>query len=216
MAGQFTNNEFAIYPELPNGAKRAADAPVGDLGLDILTHFDFDMDMVNGVVNLFSLDHCPGQVVYWKTDAAVPIIFTYDSWGRIRIRVKLDGANMDAVLSTSDTVDQGNLGIFQSALKFDATAPDVETISAEDKIYRKRFKTLEFSGLTINNPIVLVADDKLKRQLISTNTARIGSSVRDTESNREPDLTIGLNTLSKLHVYVASKEKKLYISPHGQ
>src|SRR5437868_6083125 len=38
---------------------------VGELALDVLAGFDVDIDFGKMQLNLFSQDHCPGEVVYW-------------------------------------------------------------------------------------------------------------------------------------------------------
>ncbi len=216
-AGQFSNSDYMVEPPLPGGAKRPASAPAGYIGLELLSHFDFDMDLNNGVLNLFSLDHCDGQVVYWKTDAAVAIPFEWDAKGRIRFRSKLDGTNLWAVLSTRDTDDTLNLNLYRSKTGFDENAPDVERLadtSDGGKWYRARFKSLDLGGIALQNPLMLVREDKLKN--VVTAQATLGSNIRDTDMSREPDIAIGVSTMAKLHVYVASKERKLYISPAPQ
>jgi hypothetical protein len=40
--------------------------PVGILGMDFLSRFDIEPDVTKGKFNLYSQDHCPGQVVYWS------------------------------------------------------------------------------------------------------------------------------------------------------
>ncbi len=38
---------------------------VGVIGTDLLGKFDVDLDIAHKKLNLFSPDHCKGQVVYW-------------------------------------------------------------------------------------------------------------------------------------------------------
>lgn len=43
---------------------------VGEIGMDVLSTVDFELDIAHGKLNLFSQDHCPGQVVYWSGPVA--------------------------------------------------------------------------------------------------------------------------------------------------
>jgi hypothetical protein len=213
LAGQFNNSDYTLDADLPNGAKRAADAPAGRIGLELLTHFDFDLDMKNGVLNLFDWNHCEGQVVYWKADAVVPVNFDWDPMGRIRFKVTLDDTPLYAVIDTSAPVDTVNLTYFKSKTGFDENAPGVEHLpDMEDggKLYSAHFKTLDIYGLKLNSPVLRLREDMLARQVRAG--AALGTSISNTESKRQPDITLGVSSLAKLHVYVASKEKKLYIS----
>jgi hypothetical protein len=97
-------------------------------------------------------------------------------------------------------------------LNIDTNAPDMEKLGEGSNVfYRKRFKTLELEGLSVANPLVLVEPDKLKGAL--SQRGDTGTNIRDLEATRLPDLTIGTNILSKLHIYFATREKKLYVTP---
>lgn len=216
-AGQFTNSDYIIDVPLAGGAKRPITAPAGYIGLELLSHFDFDMDLKNGVLNLFDLDHCDGQVIYWKTDSAVWVPFAWDPQGRIRFKVTLDGTQLYAVMNTMDSDDALNLNYYKSQVKFDETAADTQLLGETGdggKLYRHTFSLLDLGGIGIKNPSVVLREDKLKQ--VARSTASIGSNIRDTETQREPDITLGVSTMAKLHIYVASKEKKIYISPPPQ
>lgn len=212
-AVQIPNYQYIIDVPLPKGAKRPDTAAAGSVGLELLSLFDFDMDLKNGVFNIFGVDHCAGQVVYWKTDAAMIVPFSWDSQGRIRLKVTLDGTQLYAVLDTTSPDDTLNLDYYKSLTKFDETAPDVQLVgTAGDggKIYRHTFGLLDLGGIGLKNASILVREDKLKQvNRASTNGA---SNMHNTASSREPDITLGVATIAKLHVYVASKEEKLYIS----
>jgi hypothetical protein len=60
------------------------------------------------------------------------------------------------------------------------------------------FKTLSLDGLTVNNPHITVLSDTL-----------LPSGLGD-------DLILGVSFLRQLHIYVAYKEEKLYITPAAQ
>lgn len=187
----------------------------GALGMDILKHVDFDLDLGNSALNLFAPDHCAGQVVYWKTSNALALPFTYDSKGRIRIPVQLDGVTLNALVDTSETQDVVNLDVAKAKLKFSETGAQkmADQAGTGAKNYNGRFGKLSLDGIDISNLQAVVREDKVKRPN-NFGDVKIGSSIRqNAEDNREPDFTLGLSTLSKLHIYVASKEMKLYISP---
>ena len=58
-----------------------------------------------------------------------------------------------------------------------------------------RFHDLQLGGITINNPLMLVAENET------------------TWRGEHADLLLGINELSRLHVYIAYREKKMYVSP---
>ncbi len=213
-AGNFVNSDFLILPAPAGGAGgRNADV-AGVLGLGVLSHFDLELDLSNATLNLFDTEHCDGQVTYWNPASYAAIPFRFDFKGRIRLKVTIDGADLDAVLGTTAQQDTLNLDIAEDELKFDKTAAGVQRLpdrAGGAEAYRARFKSLALEGISIDNPELLVLQDVQKQRM--NQGPRVGSNIRaNAEDNREPDVTLGLNMLTKLHIYIAFKEKKLYAS----
>ena len=182
----------------------------GTIGLYYLVAHDIDIDYGNGLLNLIDPDHCPGNVLYWKPSVVSVIPIIYDSVGNITLKVKLDGVELWAVLATENSGTTLNLDVAKDKLKFDPAAPDLEK-SGDDKfpVYRKRFATLEMNGLVVSNPQVSIIPDKIRKR-IDQHTTGTSTQIDDAKLN---EIMLGANILSKLHVYIAVKEKKLYISP---
>jgi hypothetical protein len=68
------------------------------------------------------------------------------------------------------------------------------SLNGRHKEYSYPFKTLELDGLTVNNPHIGVESD--------ATMGRLGS-----------DIILGIGILRQLHLYIAYKEQKLYITP---
>ncbi len=200
-------------PMNPNDA-----ALVGVLGPDILQNYDLDLDFAGRKMQLISPDHCDGKVVYWTapTVAIVPMRLAQD--GKAVISVMLDGKRLDAVINTGAPNSQLNQDVAEDrfGVKFDA--PDVKQVgtvggNANRKVYRRQFQSLAFEGVTIANPELVLLPDELKDRMRNANQPRTGSLTRnDAVTTRLPDMTLGMSTLGKLHVYIAYRERKVYIS----
>src|SRR5207248_2555444 len=80
------------------------------------------------------------------------------------------------------------------------------------KIYRKQFKTLSFEGVTVSNPVMDLMPDEITR--IVGNAPLTGSLIRQSDRGL-PDAILGMNVLSKAHIYIAYRERKLYIMAAG-
>jgi len=76
-------------------------------------------------------------------------------------------------------------------------------------IYRHRFASLSFGGVTVANPMIDVIRDLAERMGPRTVT---GTRVPDVQEEL-PDLLIGMDILRHLHLYIAYGEQKLYITP---
>ena len=205
-------DSYAIFPAQADGDKLYKSNIIGWLGTDVLSNYDVDMDFASSTLKLYDFNDCAGA----PRAGAEGVTFDVDTKGRLVVPVMLDGHQLNGVIDTSSEFEALNLGIAQDELKFDVAARDVEKLADQPgsgaKIYRHNFKTLSLDGTTIANPSIYLIEDKLKQQV--RDDTKTGTNIRTAaEDNRMPDFLIGNVLLSKLHVYVASKEKKLYITP---
>jgi predicted aspartyl protease len=173
----------------------------GTLAPEMMHRFDVDFDFHQGTVNFFSQDHCPGKVVYWtKGGEAIVIPMDVQPNGKIRIPVTVDGNPLMAILDTGSVTSFISIAV---ARKF-GVKPDNKDLKLKSsygfkdrfKEYDYPFKTLSLEGLTVNNPHIKIMSDEM--------VAGFGG-----------DLTLGISFLRQLHVYVAYKEEKLYITAAG-
>jgi hypothetical protein len=200
--------EFHISPLPPPGVD-------GVLSLAMFQRFDIDLNFGSGRFNLFSKDHCAGKVVYWRTPgvAALPFL-TRDN--RIVTRVMLEGKELTAVIDTGSPV---------SLLRFDSAArlfgispgdPGLKLVGehhANDRqdVYAHDFKTLSFGTVAIGNPHVLLTRDTILVQGANPNP-QTGSLLRNTVE-AQPDMIIGMDVLKMTHLYIALRERVLYVAP---
>jgi hypothetical protein len=143
--------------------------------------------------------------------AIVP--FRLDTSGHVSFPMTLDGKRVNAILDTGSTNTDLNLNIARRTFNVDVNAPDVERTGElkggfTASVYRRKFKLLTVDGVTISEPMITLLPD-----LMSTTSEQrpTGSLVREIESGT-PELILGMSVLSKLHVYVAYKERKVYIT----
>ena len=174
----------------------------GTLAPEMMHRFDVDFDFRHGTVNFFSQDHCPGKVTYWTNGGSIVIPMEVDPNHKIRIPVTIDGNNVIAMLDTGSVTSFMSMGL---ARKLGVT-PDSKDLKLKMK-YGARdrfkqfdypFKSLSLDGLTINNPHIRIMSDTM-----------LPGGLGD-------DLTLGVSFLRQLHVYIAYKEEKLYITPAAQ
>jgi hypothetical protein len=189
----------------------------GIIGADMLTNVDADFDFGAKKLNLISQNHCDGKVVYWAAPALATIPFHFDKGGHIAFPLRLDDKRVNAMLDTGAYNTVLNLNIARRTFNVDTNAPDVEKIGELQggftaNVYRKQFKTITLDGVTVTNPAIDLLPDMVSNP--ATPTLGAGSIIRDTDANL-PDVILGMNVLSKLHVYIAYKEAKLYITAAG-
>lgn len=191
---------------------------------------DLDIDFAGHKLSFFSPNHCEGKVIYWPADAVavVPMrnagfqqapAFSSQRYviqtDRIMIPVMLDGKKIDALIDTGATNNVLNLRVAEDRFGFDPNAPDVLPVgqlgnNASAKVYRKQFATLSFEGVTVTNPVLDLLPDKQTGAFGDNRPT--GTLIHPADSGL-PDLIVGMPVLSKLHIYVAYKERKVYITP---
>jgi predicted aspartyl protease len=186
----------------------------GIVGTDFLYNVDADFDFAAKKLNLVSSNHCEGKVVYWAAPKLATIAFRYDRGGHIAFPLRLDDKRMNAILDTGAYNTVLNLNVARRSFNVDVNAPDLEKIGQLQgnytaNVYRKQFKTLALDGVVVNNPVIDLLPDMVSSPSQAAPDA--GSLIRNTDAN-SPDVILGMNVLSKLHLYIANKEAKLYIT----
>ncbi len=191
----------------------------GLLSTNLFLLYDIDLDFGAGRLNYFSQDHCDGKVAYWPERPVAIIPFTLEGW-HITIPVTVDGHSLKALIDTGSSItvmtDAAATEKFGISLGSDDTP--LKDASKSDpllKYYSHKFGNLSFEGLTVANPNIIIMTDRM-----GSGQPAFKSSIRGALNDpynriKREELIIGMNVLKHLHVYIAYKEKKLYISPAG-
>jgi hypothetical protein len=210
--------EFSILPE------RLEDPEVaGLLGNRLFEQLDFELDIAQAKLNVFSTDHCPEQVVYWTKTGFSELPFRREGTV-ITASMILDGKSVRARLSTLPGSIIG-MNTIRQLLNLDESSPGMtlaNTTPDGEKFYRYPFKGLTVDGLTVNNPNILIRGEVpgppecTSRPKIRDMDAPLGHVVDKPTTlvtRFAPDITVGLSVLSKMHLYYSSKEKIIYATP---
>jgi predicted aspartyl protease len=202
---QFNRADFVVIPDDSVGSKIS-----GILGMNIFAHLDIEIDVANRKLNLYSPDHCPGHVVYWsKSYDSVPI--RLGDLGEFYSPMELEGKKMETSLATGNAVTTLSTEVTKKLYGFDASSSDIEseTDAAGKTTSHYRAMKLSAEGLNvINANITLVGPAGGSCRLAS----RSGVAGYEGCLGRHP-LLLGLSVLTKLHVYIATKERVLYFTP---
>lgn len=187
------------YPLLPPGFMEP-DVD-GLLAPDFLANFDLDFDFAGGKVNLFSKDHCDGKVGYW-TDippVGIPIVREEDGV-HISTHVQIEGREVKAIIDTGSPRSLMSLELAEDILDLKDDDPRFVMLPVgPNKTGGARkfpIKQMSFGGIEVNNPnIVLVPERQMQM------------------GPRTPRVILGLSILRQLHLYIAYREKMLYVTP---
>jgi predicted aspartyl protease len=187
---------------------------VGIFGADYLINYDVEMDFKGKKFNLFSQDHCSGQVVYWAK-SFIQIPFRLNDSHQIVMPVKLDGKELRAILDTGASTTLLGLPAAHEEFDLGPDSPGVEQqgiVTTADgahlPAYAHRFQKLEIGGIAFGNPLLFLIPTK------KMGGPAIGSRI-NLMQGEQPQLTLGMNELTKLHIYIAYGERMLYVTPAG-
>ena len=199
-----------LAPDLPDAA--------GILAPNLLQNYDLDLDFGGRKLNLISQNHCKGRVVYWaaRRIAAVPVEI---SGGHIFVPVELDGQRLKALLDTGASISVLNLDVATRLFGLVPGAADTPVAgnllkSQNAQIYTHTFRSLSLEGVTVANPRLRLIPD-LVRSKVSRSPDGWGGGTRIPSSGANSglsDLIIGMDVLRHFHVYIAYKERKLYLT----
>jgi predicted aspartyl protease len=210
------NDNSITFMVAPEGANFGDDTRVaGALGADILQHFDVSIDFGKHTLALIDQNHCEGNVVYWPAASVAVVPFERLRTGQIVFEVTLDGRPVKAILDTgafNSTLYQGPAeGTFGLTLG-SADTPATGTLGGDagSTVWQHKFKSLTFAGVTVLNPEFSIIPNRISKHFDST---ELGSLISRPSAQAEPDVLLGMNVLKHLHVYIAYREKKLYITP---
>jgi predicted aspartyl protease len=187
----------------------------GTLAPDFLSRFDVDLDFGAKKMNLFSPEHCEGKVVYWAK-AYTDMPFKIEGTAHIEISPDLDGHAVTANLDTGASVSILRERLAQSAFNLDADSPGMQHIpDAKPGLiaYHYRFHSLSFNGVEVRNPDIYMLPDAAEHAFEKAHDDE--KALNDPvygERLHETDAIIGTDVLTKLHLYISYKEKKLYFT----
>jgi len=174
---------------------------IGMLAPNYLSHFDIEFDFAGGKFNIFSQDHCAGQVVYWTQSAYTTIPFEISGAGHIIVTATLDGKEIHAIVDTG--ADRSTMTMDRAHSLFGIRAGDAAlkligdimvNASAPTRAYRFSFSSLNLNGVQIQNPNI---------DILTGSRFQVGDA----------DMILGIQTLRQLHLYIAYKEQVLYATP---
>lgn len=180
------------------------------ISFDVLGSYDLDMDFGQGRLNIFSPDHCENSGLYWP----VPAVAVVPYEGSMKIPVTIDGHATHAFINSGSTAES-MMGLKDATEIFgltpDSPGMEVYPLPLGRTGYRHVFPSLSFEGVTITNASFIIVPEQLDTMFKEKPTDSLISQ------GKFQDLRfhtyIGTNVMRRLHIYVSTREHKLYIAP---
>ncbi len=184
----------------------------GELAQDMLQPYDVDVDFAQGVLKMYAKGHCPGPSG-WAARLRVPM---HNTGWHLHIPVTLDGHLYDAIFDTGSRHTMMRLPAAQRDFHLDRDAGDMRpvAINGDDFLhgYLHGFDTLSVGDMQFDRPQVLIVPD-----VMNHNADRSPMAHNPTHFHNEdlilPELSLGMDVLKHLHLYLAFGEQALYVAP---
>ena len=173
------------------------------LGANILHSFDVEIDPVERKLLLFKHKDCDGAPAYWPHSDLAEVPFRVEGLDLIQIDVKLDGKTVEALIDTGAEASELDERVARNTFDIVLGSPDTEHSQSGVALtgksfeqYRHQFGKLEIGNVEIDHPWL-----------------RLG--VHDHSffnPGAGPPLILGMSTLAPFHMFIAYKERKLYLT----
>ena len=188
----------------------------GLLSGDFFKQYDVELDFGGKQINWLTPTKCTdeNQVVFWSHSAVGVIPMTIAD-GKINVAVMIQGHPINAVIDTSSSRTVMRRDIAELILGLRADTPDMmPNGDLKDgkgaPVYAHTFSQISFTGgVTANNVPALILTNSLTHEINSEMV--LGSWVRSADA-RVPDLTLGMDVLHQLHMYVVPGQGKVYVT----
>jgi hypothetical protein len=184
---------------------------VGAIGMDVLSTVDFELDIAHGKLNLFSQDHCAGQVVYWSGPvASIPV--KRGDLGELYFPIELDGNTLEAVMWSRWQHSVLRTDVARKIYGFDEHSAGNGTLTDPDRTLTYRVMSLTTPAFQVRNAVIVLLPQKNKHCFVVKHSSK-DSMIGYDGCLVEHPLQLGISILSKLRIYFATKEQMLYLSP---
>jgi predicted aspartyl protease len=202
-----------LFVVKPTGSDGTDGEAVGLFGADYLQNYDVEIDIAGGKLNLFSQDHCPGQMVYWAPEFfKTPIFFENNTpYLRPMLDIAIEGKGMRALLDTGAPHSVMRLAVAAGRMGLSPDTPGMEYVGEGSgveghtlPVYRHTFQLMNFGEITLHNtPMEIIPIDT------AAHVNAIGSHIK-ISAGEEPDVLIGMSLMKQLHLIIAYSENAIY------
>jgi hypothetical protein len=223
------SRHFAMVKELGFGDLRRSDAALmvwpegarpyaGELAQDLLQPYDVDVDFAAGQLKMYAKgpkngNQCSGPPG-WSASARTAM--NNKGW-HLHIPVNLDGHTYDAIFDTGSRHTIMRLPAAKRDFDLYPDSPGMtpyRAINGDPFLNGSlhTFSNLSFAGITMENPEILILPDVMNR---NADTSRIADrpAYRHNEGLKLPELSLGMDVLKHLHLFMAFGEQALYVAP---
>jgi hypothetical protein len=214
--GNATGHDL-VFAVAGNGRIGTAQPYDGLMTGSFFKQYDVELDFSGKKITYLTPTACTDmqQVAYWPHTqvAAVPMTMAD---GKITVQVTIRGNPVNAVLDTSSAHTVMRRDVAERILGLKARTPEMMPVDdlrdgLAMPIYRHVFQQVSFAdGINAYDIAALIQTNSM-----TSNPRRepvLGSRARFKQDTRIPDLTLGMDVLRQLHLYVVYNQNSIYVT----
>lgn len=209
--------DWALYVVPGPGRPLASykDRPmIGTLSAIFMNVVDLELDLAGRKMNLFAQTSCKGEQVYWGGEVASAKLFS-DPAGLLFFPMELDGKRVEASLNTVGPRTLLSEKATRDFFGFHMDSPGVTpvTVNAANGPVKMGVRQMGFSarGLALAGVPVTIEANRGGPRCIPSSSRESGAIGFNGCSSLVP-LELGTEVLARLRIYIATKEKRIYIT----
>jgi len=182
----------------------------GLLTSDFFKQYDLEVNFVGHEINYLTPTKCtdPNQVVFWSHEvaAAVPVTLVND---KFQVSVSIDGHAVNGTIDTTaaQTIMRREIAEQQFGLK--PGSPGMVPQPDNAAVSKHVFQQIAFGGVIVQNASVLIPASSMPES--RSREVVLGSRAQPADA-LIPELTIGMDVLSHLHLYVVPGQGKMFVT----
>ena len=208
------NLAFAVATDSEVGKSAAYD---GILTGDFFKQYDVELDFTAMKLNYLTPNKCadPHQVVFWphREVAIIPMDMVDN---KIEVQVDIAGHKINAIIDTGSARTIMRRDVAENTVGLKAGSPQMPPAGdlkdgSDMQIYTATFPQISFAGgVTALNVPALIQANGMTHNLHKE--AVLGSRAQFKADPRIPALTLGMDVLRQLHLYVVYGQNNIYMT----
>jgi hypothetical protein len=209
----FAGWKLYVQPGPPRPLQFFQGRPViGSLSSNFMNAVDMELDLASRKMNLFTHARCRGEQVYWSDTYTKEYLYV-DPSGLLYFPMELDGRRVEASLNTQGPRSRLSEEVARQYFKFrrDAGAPQDYAPAGAGRIVGMRPMELTARELALPDAQVHIIDDR-ERKCGTAASARSSNAISFGNCFGTVPFEMGTDLLQHLRIYIASAEKRIYIT----
>jgi hypothetical protein len=185
---------------------------IGALSSHFMNVVDVELDLAGGKMNLFKHARCGGEQVYWGGEYTKEYLYV-DRTGLLYFPLEIDGKRIETALNTAGPRSRLSEAVARRYFDFkrDPAAPQGRAPAGAFPIIGGRAMGLTARQLSLPGVQVNVYDD-LERRCELGQSDRGSNAIGFRNCFGIVPFELGTQLLRQLRIYIASEEKRIYIT----